>query len=534
MVGVWKLMNSTDPVTLTKDQEIPDQIETKFCRKDSLEAAGSQLRQLSKLDVSMDAVIGGVLKEEDRQRMIVADILKLMKRNESVFGVLRRVKGVWQAGAVEATKYEDKGCQVDERDSFGAVVDLILSPRDIPNNNPPLPPADMSVKGADVPYQLRKLMKTFPRILRIPPAAWVCQNIMTIYFDKVRCDEDLKAKGLSTMSLAVHMRDYFKRSFGTEAAADAQIAQLLTACDHYREKVPRVSLFAAQVGLVAKNEQPPLDVRDTDYLLSIVKHLLKLGEMAVMDPTLTHGRITPNPHPQKGRATVTQHAADHHNKSQEAAQQSYLARRASRELVHIPAHGTDKKHAVVNIWDTYFTTVGSEINKANATKVVQQVLGRWLPDGGQDYVMKVKYLNPVDKLGKMIDIDEFIDTMLEPWKDIRINWVEHARYLFREHCTIHKVLSEAQFATDDGGMERDSILVEVLRVVSVESTRRSMRSFQVRSPDTKVAVAGGRKAPKVEKSMAIEKEPVCEMMSRRVFASVIKIIDPNIPPEKVP
>jgi hypothetical protein len=584
--SLWKIMNANDPVTLTKDGDIPDQIESKFCRKDAIDASVFQLKQLSRLDVEMDEVISSVMKEEDRQRMIIADILRLMKKNEVVFGALRKVKGAWQSGVIEPTKFEDKGVQADERDLFGAVTDLVRSPRSIPRINPPPAPTDMSIVGADVPYQLRKLMRTFPRILRIPPAAWVCQTIMAIYFDKVRIDEGLKEKGLTTMSLAVHMYDYFQRSMGNSSAADTQVAQMLVACEYYKERFPRVALFGSQIGIFNKNEDPSLDVRDTDFLLSIVRLLLKHGEMQVID----HSRASSSQHGHRPH-----HGPDGNKKSMAmtsaaSAQHHYLQRRHSREMiqqgltdpspvlgvsssagpsasnhstqVNVKIGGTAASVAptTVAIWDNVFTTIGSDISRTVATKVVHQVLGRWLPDSGADYVMKVKAMNSTDKAGKMIDIDEFIENMLEPWSMIRINWIEHARYLFKEHCLIYKVLSEAQFSDDQGQSERDSILVEVQRVVAVESQRRAMRAFQVRAVITegKAGAAGGtgggggtsgggaRKtmvggsstssavtASKDSKGIQLEKEPVCETMNRKLFASVIHIMDNSIPLDKV-
>jgi hypothetical protein len=556
--NLWKIMHASDPVVLSKDGEIPDQVESKFCRKDAIDASVFQLKQLSRLDVEMDEVISGVMKEEDRQRMIVADIMRLMKKNEAVFGVLRKVKGAWQSGVIEATKFEDKGVQADERDVFGAVTDLVHSPRSVPRINPPAAPTDMTIVGADVPYQLRKLMRTFPRVLRIPPAAWCCQTIMAIYFDKVRVDEGLKEKGLTTMPLGLHMHDYFRRSMGNESAADTQIAQMLVAVEYYKDKFPRVALFGSQIGIFNKNEDPSLDVRDTDFLLSIMRLLLKNGEMVVVDhprATSTHGERPKRFNRQSRENTPAPQQQSNANSTMNDASSvvSAMSMGSASNAGGMSARPINSRGSTVNtfsIWDNTYTTVGSDITRNTAARVAQQVLGRWLPEGGADYVMKVRAMTGTDKAGKMVDIDEFMEMMLEPWSMIRINWVEHARYLFKEHCLIHKVLSEAQFNDDGGQMERDSILVEVQRVVAVESLRRPMRAFQPRaavmteSKPGERAGGGERNVPlrgrggaggggKEGKGITLEKEPVCETMNRKLFHAVIAIVDSNIPVEKV-
>lgn len=515
--GIWKMMNSDDPIQPHADSDHQDLPDSTFSRKDSIDAGQLQLRNMCRLDVEMDEILANVLKEEDRQRFLIADLMKLMRKNEEVFGALRRVKGNWQSGPIEATRFENRGIQVDEKDVMGAVTDLVLTPREIPDTPAPEVPAVISVVGANVPYQLRKLMGTFPYVLRIPPSAWVCQTIMAIYFDKIRVDEERQLQGLGGIPLAEHMYDYYTRSLGVGSAADTHVAQLLTACEYYMDKLPRVGLFSSQIGLFAKNDPPELDVRDTEYLLQIIKTLMKQGEMLAPDVSIT-SREGPKPHGSAAEAKGGGHA-----------------RRMSRQNNHLGHHNDRKGVTTFSIWENLYTTVGSEVTRVSAVRTVQAMLGKWLPDGGQDYIVKVKSMPPTDKAGKMVDIDDLIEILLEPWGGIRQTWVEHARYLFQQYCTVHRVLSEAQFATDEGNKEKDTILLEVQRGSASESARRAMRLFQTRSSD-RVGTAGtsrGKGKEKSDKTIVVEKEPVAETISRKAFAAVIAILNPSLPQEKV-
>ena len=101
---------------------------------------------------------------------------------------------------------------------------------------------------------------------------------------------------------------------------------------------------------------------------------------------------------------------------------------------------------------------------------------------------------------------------------------------------MHKVLSEVQFATDTGVRNRDTILMQVQKTSAADCRRRSVRAFQKQLKDVgKPATAS--KGPKDDKggkqAADIEKEPVCETMTRSVFAQSVKTIDPSLTASKV-
>lgn len=45
--------------------------------------------------------------------------------------------------------------------------------------------------------------------------------------------------------------------------------------------------------------------------------------------------------------------------------------------------------------------------------------------------------------------------MEQPWQSVRHNLEDHAQYLFRQFSTIYRVLEEASFANDEGGVGDD-------------------------------------------------------------------------------
>ncbi|KAJ1439180.1 hypothetical protein B484DRAFT_186201 [Ochromonadaceae sp. CCMP2298] len=122
-------------------------------------------------------------------------------------------------------------------------------------------------------------MGLFPKLLRIPPVVWTCCAIMNIYLDKIQQDEERTRMGLSRLSMGPHVYEYFLRQTGLRAAADVAVAQLLRACEAHHRRQPRIALFAAQVGLADPEAEPPLDLRDTDFVLSVLQCLIRRGEL---------------------------------------------------------------------------------------------------------------------------------------------------------------------------------------------------------------------------------------------------------------
>jgi hypothetical protein len=195
----------------------------------------------------------------------------------------------------------------------------------------PLAPANVYIPGLDQPYLVRKYMTSFPTVLRVPPVAWVCQTILAIYLDKLQYDQDCQSKGIPKESLPSFLYSYFLKVMGLHSAADVQVAQLLKACESHIKKQPRISLFASQIGLINKDLPPSMDVRDTDFILQVLSTLIQQGEL------------------------------------QSDAQKSGKRRNASMAVYIRP-----------------------DISRIAAANTVHQIFEKWLPDGGEDYVIKVK------------------------------------------------------------------------------------------------------------------------------------------------
>jgi len=102
---------------------------------------------------------------------------------------------------------------------------------------------------------------------------------MSIYIDKIQTDAERQRKGRPKLPMPIHMYNYFKSTLGLALAADIQVALLLKACESHGRKQPRVTLFASQIGLFDKDELPPMDVRDTDFILHVLTVLIKSGEL---------------------------------------------------------------------------------------------------------------------------------------------------------------------------------------------------------------------------------------------------------------
>ena len=162
-------------------------------------------------------------------------------------------------------------------------------------------------------------MQSFPKVLRIPPAAWAYNQIMGIYLGtgmhavhimekmrrvmlvicsalvaKIDADREMEHKGMSKQPLAEFTHSYFTKTAGLAACADVLTSQLFKACET-QINLPRIAVFAAQVGwgvhasrwgedvperymcvqvgLADKNQPPQLDVRDTEFILLLLSKM---------------------------------------------------------------------------------------------------------------------------------------------------------------------------------------------------------------------------------------------------------------------
>jgi hypothetical protein len=204
----------------------------------------------------------------------------------------------------------------------------------------PLPPINIYVKGSEQPYLIRRRMTTFPKLLRVPPVVWTCTTIMNIYLDKIQTDEERQSLGLRKQSMPDHVYDYFLRITGLKSAADVHVAQLLKACESHNRRQPRIALFASQMGLINPEEAPSMDIRDTDFILHVLTSLIKQGELM---PDLFKSLKT--------RSAVLK--------------SSVLLR--------------------------------PDVLRISAVHLVHDTFQKWLPDGGDDYVLKAKAMQSTEK-----------------------------------------------------------------------------------------------------------------------------------------
>lgn len=488
---IWALVEEFQnkvPIKIDEGDEHVDRVVVGFNRKETIDAGKDHLRQLNRLEIEVNEILSNVLREEDRQRLLVSELMSLMDKYKAVFGPGEWSNGRYYAGETNAVETRDVYIQVDEKDNFGVVDDgpEISSSEDTTDLSivPPSPNLNFKINGGEIPFQLRKLMFSFPRVLRIPPAAWVCQTIMSIYLSKIRYDEvNGTGPGMLKMTMSEYVFVYFNEILGQKSVADVQVTQFIKACDYHMSTIRRVAMFASQIGLYDREKYPSMDARDSEYVLSVIAHVI--------------------------------------------AQVSLVDTRASFSSSTISRKKTMENRM----------TLKAEISRTVAAEVVHVLFEKWLPDGGHDYVIKVKSMNPTDKSGRMIDMDEFLEVMLEPWNTMRLTWEEHARYLFSVYCNVHSVISEAQFATDGGLKDRDSVLIQIQKTSSNDCFRRPIRLFQVndksldRNDESNNTAAGGVSGSVNQKKYSLgnpKKEQVCDTMTRKLFGDVINIIDPNI------
>lgn len=391
--------------------------------------------------------------------------------------------------------------QVDEKHTFGVVSDLgPPSPREEAYLAAPvIAPGVLNFRGGDIPYQVRKYMSTFTKVLRIPPAAWVCQQIIAIYQDKMQTDLEHSRRGTARTTLGEQVYLYYRKVYGIDSIADLQVSQFIAACEVYLNTLPRVDLFASQIGLFDKDLPPSMDSRDTDFILLVLREIQTINEQVALE--------------------------------------------VEKDSKKPGSRG--KKRGVL-----------SDILRSSAITVANKIFDRLNPGAVQhDFVIKLKSMQGSDKLNRYIDIDKFIDVLIEPWHAVRHLWEEHANFIFEQYCQVYKVLSEVHFADDQGGKDRDTILVQLHKASTSDCMRRPMRliaTVATGAASSKAAAdredhhhAGdGREKPREQQSDSVfrpppsgivnpNKEPVCEVMNRNIFYNVMETLVPGIKSSEV-
>ena len=435
-----------------------------YRRRDCLKACRVQSDNLNGLKMNLLDLTSESIKEADRQCLLVGNMISLLQQHSNGLNT-----GMWGIGFEKRNKNKiimgkaDAFVQVDEKHIYGVINDLNFVAREELEEHAPMAPAIVNIFGHSMPYQFRKVMKSYPKVLRIPPAAWVCQKIFCIYFDKIRM---AAINSYDEYSLAEFIHYYFKKTFEIDSIVDAQLALFITACENYTKISPRCLLFSKQLGLANKEEPPPYDIKETDFILSVINELVKLGEL--------------KPKPVKGK----------------------------------------KKKDNINIMP--------DILRASAVTVTTTLLSKFNQKHANDCNTRLKSIQGTTKGSRYIDVDLFLMIILESWRTIRMKWEEHAKYLFKEYSGNFAILSELQYANDQGDVEFDTVLMEVDKKKSADCPRRPMRI--IRKSDLEV----GNDAPddenetkkKEDSKIDHNKDPICELITRQRFYNILKMINP--------
>lgn len=191
-------------------------------------------------------------------------------------------------------------------------------------------------------------------------------------------------------SLAEFVHYYFKKTFEIDNVIDGQLVLFITACENYVKLSPRCLLFSKQLGLSNKEEAPIYDVKETDFILSVINELVKLGDL--------------KPKPVKGK----------------------------------------KKKDNINILP--------DILRANAVAVTNTLLNKFHYKNCNNCIIRLKSISGTAKGNRYIDVDVFLLLIVDAWRSIRVHWEDHAKYLFKEHCGAFTILSELQYANDQGNI----------------------------------------------------------------------------------
>lgn len=78
-------MKRNQKKTSQTEQTLQDQQMYGFKRKDVIDAGHAQLKTLNRLDIELNEILANVLKEENRQRLLMQSLLKLIDKNKDQF-----------------------------------------------------------------------------------------------------------------------------------------------------------------------------------------------------------------------------------------------------------------------------------------------------------------------------------------------------------------------------------------------------------------------------------------------------------------
>lgn len=451
---------------------VVDKSENGGRKRNALDSTRAHMETLNNLDVEMNEILSSIQTEEDRQLAILSQVDTLLSSNEEMLLYVRGLTeqqrdGEGGAGSLTTIASRDIAIQVDEKDSFG-IVDEDHASELLLEDIPEYPPGSITIpslfkpNSVAVPYELRKLMSSFPHVLRIPSIEWTKQSILSIYFSKIRNDAKYSKSILreGTKTLAGYLHEYYTTLYGLPLIADMQIMILLRACNLYAGSSRRVWLFAEQLGLADPEKLPSFGIRDTDLILTVISSLQDQGEFQPIQPTSTIAK----------------------NRFNNDRSNDYTPR---------PLYDSEQKDENPGIISSY-------IKRASALLTAQSIFEKWLPDAGTEYLSKIRAM-PNTKGSFHVDFDDFLEITMEQWSLVKGIWIEHLACLYHYNSSIFRVISEAQFATETGNPDRDTVLAQMIRDSSNPLGTRPVRLFHEAA--NTAAAAAARKAQLYEKNV---------------------------------
>jgi hypothetical protein len=450
-------------LTVVANGQIDPTNEVPAKRRSAADSSRVQMETLNHLDVQINEILAGIQTEEDRQLAILSQVDNLLSTNEEMLINFRsHYEQQREEEGVTTTTTKEIGIQVDEKDSFGLVDDHTdTNAEDLPEF-PPGPvaiPNLFTANSVTVPFELRRLMSSFPHVLRIPSLEWTKQSILSIYFSKIRNDTQFAKLILrdGKKTLPAYLHEYYTALYGLPLIADMQIMVLLRACILYAGISKRVWLFSEQLGLAETEKLPTFGIRDTDLILSIIASLQEQGEFQPIQPSSTLAKSKANPD-------------------------------RSSEYTPTPASGEGESPGVISPY----------IKRASALSSAQTIFEKWLPDTGNEYLMKIRAM-PNAKGSFHVDFDDFLEITMEQWLFVKGLWVEHLACLFHYNSSIFRVISEAQFATESGNPDRDTVLAQMIRDPANPLGTRPARIFSEAA--ISAAAAAAKKASLYERNL---------------------------------
>lgn len=322
-------------------------------------------------------------------------------------------------------------------------------------------PTLLTKNASTVPYELRKLMSTFPHVLRIPSLEWTKQSILSIYFSKIRNDIKFQKQLIpeEKKSLPSYVHEYYTSQYGIPLVADMQIMVLLRACMLYASSSKRVWLFSEQIGLADPEKLPQFGVRDTDLILTIIASLQEQGELQPIQPNNSISKFKNS---------------------------------GDKSTDYTPSFANEELSTLTNQ-----NIIAPYIKRSVGLCTAQNIFEKWLPNAGNEYLMKIRAM-PNSKGSFHIDFDDFMEITMEQWLIVKGIWIEHLACLYHYNSSIFRVISEAQFATETGNQDRDTVLAQIIRDPTNILTTRPTRLFNEAALGA--AAAAARKAELYEKN----------------------------------